>query len=129
MKPRPTIFLSGVSHEFGSFRDAVKIELEKKDCHVKNQPSFAPDYHTIEDMLRGKLSDVDVVIHIVGFRYGSEPNQRPDHKPRRSYTQLEFDIARQLDKPVYVFISQDATVRDAAKPEEKPDDPEIEQLQ
>jgi len=29
MKLRPTIFLSGVSSEFASFRDAVEIEIEK----------------------------------------------------------------------------------------------------
>ncbi len=27
MKARPTLFLSGVSHEFGSFRDAVENEI------------------------------------------------------------------------------------------------------
>lgn len=30
MKTRPTIFLSGVTHEFGSFRDAVENEIEMK---------------------------------------------------------------------------------------------------
>ena len=29
MKPRTTIFLSGVSHEFGSFRDAVEVEIHR----------------------------------------------------------------------------------------------------
>lgn len=35
MKPRPTIFLSGVSHEFGTFRDAVEKEIEMTEsiCH------------------------------------------------------------------------------------------------
>src|SRR5688572_9991029 len=119
MKPRPTIFLSGVSHEFGSFRDAVELEIQKKGCFVENQPSFATDYRTIEAMLRQKLSEADAVIHIAGFRYGAEPQQRPADKLRRSYSQMEFDIARQLEKPLYVFLSHDATVRDAAKPEEK----------
>ena len=30
MKARPTIFLSGVSQEFGTFRDVVENDLEKK---------------------------------------------------------------------------------------------------
>jgi hypothetical protein len=71
MKPRPTIFLSGVSHEFASFRDAVEVEIQKKGCFVEKQSSFGPDYRTIEAMLRRKLSDADAVIHIVGFRYGA----------------------------------------------------------
>jgi hypothetical protein len=30
MKSLPTLFLSGVSHELGSFRDAVENEIEMK---------------------------------------------------------------------------------------------------
>jgi tetratricopeptide (TPR) repeat protein len=123
MKPRPTIFLSGVSHEFGSFRDAVEIEIQKKGCFVENQSSsFETDYRTVEEMLRRKLSEADAVIHIVGFRYGAEPHGQPADKPRRSYTQLEFAIARELNKPIFIFLSQDATVRDPPKPDEKPED-------
>lgn len=119
MKSRPTIFLSGVSHEFGSFRDAVENEIEMKGCFAENQPGFPPDYRTVEEMLRRKLHDADAVIHIVGFRLGAEPNERPADKPRRSYTQMEFDIAREMEKPVYVFLSTDASVRDAPKQNEQ----------
>lgn len=129
MKLRPTIFISGVSHEFGSFRDAVENEIEMKCCFAENQPGFPPDYRTVEQMLRPRLHDSDAVIHIVGFRYGSEPNQRPADAPRRSYTQMEFDIARELQKPVYVFLSTDAAVRQPPTPGEKPEDAEAAALQ
>ena len=119
MKTRPTIFLSGVSHEFGSFRDAVENEIEMKGCFAENQPGFPPDYRTVEDMLRKKLHESDAVIHIVGFRFGAEPNLRPLGVARRSYTQMEFDIAREMGKPVYVFVSSAATVRDPLKRDEK----------
>ena len=36
MKSRTTIFLSGVSHELGSFRDAVETEIQKKGCFPEN---------------------------------------------------------------------------------------------
>jgi Domain of unknown function (DUF4062) len=129
MKPRPTIFISGVSHEFGSFRDVVENEIEMKGCFAENQPGFHPDYSTVEEMLRRKLHDSDAVIHIVGFRFGAEPNQRPTNAPRRSYTQMEFDIARELQKPVYVFLSADAAVRQPPEPDEQPEDDDAEALQ
>jgi hypothetical protein len=129
MKARPTIFISGVSQEFRSFRDAVENEIEMKGCFAENQPGFPPDYRTVEEMLRRKLHDADAMIHIVGFRFGAEPNQRPDGAPRRSYTQIEFDIARAMGKPVYVFISADASVRDARNPEESVEDAEAAALQ
>lgn len=129
MKSRPTIFLSGVSHEFGTFRDAVEVEIQKKGCFAENQPGFAPDYRTVAEMLRRRLHDADAMIHIVGFRYGAEPHQRPAGVPRRSYTQMELDIARELQKPVYVFLSNDARVRDAPQAEEQPEAEEATTLQ
>ena len=129
MKTRPTIFISGVSQEFGSFRDAVENEIEMKGCFAENQPGFPPDYRTVEEMLRRKLDGSDAVIHIVGFRFGAEPNQRPPDKPRRSYTQMEFDIAREMQKPVYVFLSADATVRQPPDPKEQPEEAEPVALQ
>ena len=126
MKLRPTIFLSGVSSEFRSFRDAAEIEVQKKDCFPINQPSFGVDYREIEQMLRARLSEADAVVHIVGFRFGGEPKDRPAGKPRRSYTQLEYDIARELEKPVYVFLSAEASVRDS---DELPEDADAAELQ
>ena len=129
MKARPTIFLSGVTHEFGSFRDAVENETEMKGCFAENQPGFPPDYRTVEEMLRRRLRDSDAVIHIVGFRFGAEPNERPASAPRRSYTQMEFDIAREMQKPVFVFLSTAPDVRQPAKPDEKAEDADATALQ
>ena len=112
MKSRPTILLSGVSLEFASFRDAVENEIEMKGCFAENQPGFPPDYRTVEEMLRRKLADSDAVVHIVGFRFGERPVGRPSKEPRRSYTQMEFDIARELGKPIFIFISANESVRD-----------------
>jgi len=129
MKLRPTIFLSGVSSEFRSFRDAVENEIQVKGCFPLNQPSFGVDYRTIEEMLRRKLEEADAVIHIAGFRFGAEPHARPAGKPRRSYTQMEFDIADEMRKPVYVFLSADPSVRDASTEDEKAEDSEASEIQ
>jgi hypothetical protein len=59
MKPRTTILLSGVSHELGSFRDAVEIEIQRKWCFADDQPGFAPDERTVAEMLRRKEESGD----------------------------------------------------------------------
>ena len=84
MKARPTLFLSGVSHEFGSFRDAVEIQIQMKGCFPENQPSFPPTYEEVERMLTRRIEGADAVICLVGFRYGAEPRQRPEgaRRPR-----------------------------------------------
>src|SRR6185503_20243674 len=63
------------------------------------------------------------------FVFGAEPHERPIELPRRSYTQLEFHIAREMQKPVYVFLSTDASVRDEAKRNETQEDNEAIELQ
>jgi hypothetical protein len=35
---------------------------------------------------------------------------------------MEFDIAREMSKPVYVFLSNDASLRDPPKPDEAPEE-------
>lgn len=112
MKSRPTLFLSGVSSEFKTFRDAVASEILTKGGFPQNQTDFHPDYGVVEEMLRRRLSEADAMIHLVGFRFGAEPKQRPAGKPRRSYTQMEFDIAKELNKRVYIFLSPEAGIRD-----------------
>ena len=89
MKSRATIFLSGVSHEFGSFRDAVEIEIEMKGCFAENQPGLPAGLPNVGGNAppESYMMPIPPVIHIVGFRFGAEPE--PPAKPRRSYTQME----------------------------------------
>ena len=61
------------------------------------------------------------MIHIAGHCYGAEPEEWPANAPRRSYVQLEYDIAMELGKPVYVFLTGDEFPPDAYEPE----DPEL----
>ncbi|HET6975434.1 MAG TPA: TIR domain-containing protein [Pyrinomonadaceae bacterium] len=129
MKKRPTIFLSCVASEFRSYRDAVEIEIENKGCFAANQSSFGLDYRTIEEVLRQRIQEADAVVHIVGFRFGPEPNDPPSEKPRRSFTQMEYDIAHELKKPVYVFLSASDAVSDAPYAYERPEDTETVTLQ
>ena len=56
-------------------------------------------------MLRDLIGRCDAVIHLAGFYYGAEPPQRPPGQPRRSYTQIEYDVARELKKPLYLFLA------------------------
>jgi hypothetical protein len=109
MKERPTIFVSAVSSEFGSFRLAVRDVLLAKDVFPIVQDHFPPDYLEVREMLTEKIRESDAMICLSGFVFGAEPKNRPAEKPRRSYTQLEYDIARELKKPVYLFLSDDKT--------------------
>jgi Domain of unknown function (DUF4062) len=84
----------------------VKSALLKIGCMPIVQDDFWPDYRDVADFLKAEIKKCDAVIHIAGMRDGAEPNpdSLPPGKMRRSYTQLEYDIARELKKPCYSFI-------------------------
>ena len=106
-----------VTRELGSIRKLVKKGLEDNDYHAVEQDNFPPDYRDLIDKIRERIKSCDAVIHIAGHCYGAEPGHRPDDAPRRSYTQLEYDIAVELGKPVYVFLTGDGFPADPHAPE------------
>ncbi len=111
------VFISAVTRELGSVRKLVKKGLEDNDYHAVEQDNFPPDYRDLVDKLRERIDSCDAVVHIAGHCYGAEPGERPPDAPRRSYTQLEYDIAVELKKPVYVFLTGDGFPADPHEPE------------
>ncbi len=65
-------------------------------CLPVVQDHFGPDYRDVSGMLRAKITECDALIHIAGMRYGAE---------RRSYTQMEVDLARELKlEKIFTFV-------------------------
>ncbi|QWF72169.1 tetratricopeptide repeat protein [Methylomonas paludis] len=109
----PKVFISAASGDLRSWRGIVKDALLNIGCHPVEQSNFPPDYRSVRDMLYDKISDCHALIHIVGCRYGAEPPPKdlPVGQLRRSYTQMEYDIGRELQRKrgdqrfrVYVFV-------------------------
>jgi hypothetical protein len=118
-------FISAVTRELGSVRKLVKKALEDNDFHAVEQDNFPPDYRDLKAKLRERINSCDAVVHIAGHCYGAEPPDRPAEAPRRSYTQLEYDMAVELGKPVYVFL----TGADFPADPHEPEAPELQELQ
>jgi tetratricopeptide (TPR) repeat protein len=119
----PRVFVSATSRDLGSYRKAVADALRSIDAHAVIQDEFPPDYRSVAAMLRGKIARCDAVICLVGGVYGAEPAERTADEPRRSYTQLEYESADALGKPVFVFVARDDCPRDHAD-----DAPEADEL-
>lgn len=120
---RPDIFISATSADLRSCRQLVKEALLTLGCVPVEQGNFPPDYRSVREMLRARIAACDAVVHLAGACYGAEPREREVHQPRRSYTQMEYDLARELRKPLYIFICGDNfpydeyAAEDAAKQE------------
>src|SRR3954453_23388489 len=103
----PSVFISATSRDLGSYRQAVADVLPKLGAHPVVQDHFPPDHRSVVEMLRSKIEPCDAVVCLVGRAYGHEPKTRKRGEPRRSYTQLEYEIAVKLRKLVFVFIATD----------------------
>ena len=120
MQERPNVFISATTADLGSYRLAVRDTLLDQGVHPILQNHLEPDYQTLLDILRREINACDAVICLVGDVYGQEPKNRPSGALRRSYTQLEFDIAEAFGKPIYVFLA-DAQCKFDAHQEELPE--------
>ena len=112
-RPRPIpsegttrVFISATSKDLGTVRELVKQALLTMGCMPIEQTNFPPDYRSVRQMIEEKIAGCEAVIHIIGMRYGAEPDPStlPEGAARRSYTQMEADIARKLGKKLYLFV-------------------------
>ena len=74
------------------------------ECLPIVQDDFPPDYKSVRDMLRTKIGTCNAVVHLAGYYYGAEPEPVPEDSERRSFTQMEYEIAIELGLPCYVFL-------------------------
>jgi tetratricopeptide (TPR) repeat protein len=96
------VFVSATSSDLGSCRLTVRDLLLTQGIHPVLQDHFPPDYRQLVEYLRDQISSTEAVLCLVGEVYGAAPT---DGLANRSYTQLEYDIARELDIPVFVFLT------------------------
>jgi hypothetical protein len=115
---RPEIFVSATSQDLRTCRQLIKEALLTLGCVPIEQTNFPPDARTVREMLRVKITACDAVVHVAGEVYGAEPSARDAAEPRRSYTQLEYELATELGKPVYVFVCGTGFPYDEHPPED-----------
>jgi tetratricopeptide (TPR) repeat protein len=109
------IFLSAVSGQFRDCRQALASDLRATGAEVVVQEDFQQHGRTLLEKLEAYIAGCDRVIALVGDAYGYEPpdGARPAGRPRRSYTQWEYEFAQgeRLDgaragrKEVYVYVA------------------------
>ena len=98
MTEHPEVFISATTRDLGSYRREVKDALLSLQIFPIEESTLTLAYGPLTEILRALIGRCDAVIRLAGFYYGAEPLQRPAGEPRRSYTQREYDVARELWK-------------------------------
>jgi hypothetical protein len=101
------VFVSSTYRDLVSYRETLRLALQKSGLTFLGMELFgAQDAPPLQACL-DELDTADVYLGVIGNCYGSSP---PDN--HLSYTELEYDRARERDIPcIILVISDDATVR------------------
>jgi hypothetical protein len=102
----PTVFLSSTFYDLRQVRADLTAFIEEQLGYrvlASELPSFPvePDASTIENCRRRVRDDADLLILVIGGRYGSVDSNA------KSVTNLEYLAARAKRIPVYAFVQQD----------------------
>ena len=82
------IFLSTVSDEFRSYRDALRTDLTRHNVEVKVQEDFKDLGGDTLDKLDVYIAHCDAVVHLIGNMTGSAPGELALRALRKKYPDL-----------------------------------------
>ncbi len=109
---RPRLFLSAVSEELRSARQAVAATVHTLGYDPVSQDDFPTGYGELRQWLRGQIDSCEGLIQLVGHGYGAEPPEVDPAYGRVSYTQFEFLYACQQEKKTWVIVVGEGCHRD-----------------
>ena len=119
----PGVMISGTFADFRQHREALISAISGQGLHpiAMEQDSALPAGTVIDSSLQ-KVRDGAAYLGIIGFRYGDIPDSAEHNPERLSLTELEFREARELGRPVLLFImgpDHDVKPRDVESDPEK----------
>ena len=102
----PTVMVSSTFYDLSQVREDLRVFLEDEAGYrplLSEHPSFPidPDADTIENCRRRVQQDADILVLVVGGRYGYV-----DQASDKSVTNLEYLAARTKGIPVYAFVDR-----------------------
>lgn len=114
---QPRAFISATSQDLRSARELVAKILLSFECLPVWQDIFGTEGGDLRAMLREKIDPCQLVVQLVGHRYGAEPPTVDPAFGRVSYTQYEARYAVQQGKKVIYLILDDTFPTDGGTPE------------
>lgn len=96
------VFVSSTTKDLGEARERVCKQLLQLDLHPESMDWYASDPSPPKLLDDVKIKSCGIFVIIVGHLYGSCP---PGEE--KSFTELEYETARALGRPVYPFLASD----------------------
>ena len=102
---KPNVFVSSTCFDLSQIRTDIEETIEKIGFNpiLSDRGSFPvnPNEELITNCINNVSNNADILILIIGNRYGSKS------ETGKSITNIEYDTARRLGIPIYVFIKKE----------------------
>ncbi|MEB3317946.1 MAG: DUF4062 domain-containing protein, partial [Cyanobacteriota bacterium] len=89
-----------------SYIDRAERAVSAAGHRIVDMADFSAEDTKPAHVCEREVSRADVYVGIIGLRYGSLVR---DHQPEVSYTELEFNTATKLGKPLLLFLLNDSS--------------------
>lgn len=93
------VFVSSTYTDMQQYREAIRNALNKADCVPYGMERFGAASIPPLEKCYEELEESQIYLCAIGMMYGSV-----DEKTKKSYTQLEYEKARELGKPILAFL-------------------------
>jgi|AntRauTorcE11898_2_1112593.scaffolds.fasta_scaffold02295_3 hypothetical protein len=107
---KKTIFISSTYEDLKEHRSQIWELLENYDVHVNGMEKFGARKETPLETCLNEVERSDIYVGVISFRFGSiEP------KTGKSYTQLEYEKALELDKELLIYLVDEKNAKTQAE--------------
>ena len=104
-KMKYQVFVSSTYEDLKEERKEVTQALLENDCIPVGMELFSASNKKQWDIIKSVIDDSDYYLLIIAGRYGS--CGKDEYNNTVSYTEMEFDYARRIGKPIIVFQHKD----------------------
>lgn len=111
MDKRYQVFVSSTFEDLQDERKVVIQALLESDCIPAGMELFPASNEEQWSLIKDVINDCDYFLLIIGGRYGST------NKDGKSYTQMEYEYAKEVGKPMIAFIHKNPDAIPSGKSE------------
>lgn len=97
--PAFRVFVSSTYSDMLPYREAIRTAINKADCIPYGMERFGATSVPPIETCYEELASSQIYICAIGMRYGSL-----DAETQKSYTQLEYEKAKELGLPILAFF-------------------------
>lgn len=117
MPQSPRIFVIATGPDVRTVREIAKRQFVQDGLQIVELSRLGEHAKTSDERQEIAIGECDAVFHLVGRTFGPKPAQFDLKQRRRSYGEIEHEIAQRLGKPIFTVVCADHYFFDQHEPE------------